>query len=77
MNEQLIRQIVEEVPKKFTLTNSIIHKCPALRLPQSFLQKLGNTAQIVALKGCDANMAQFILDACNAALSQEKANGCS
>jgi hypothetical protein len=53
---------------QFELTKSIIHKCPALKLPQSFAEKLGMTAQIVPLKGCDDEMAKFILDACNSAL---------
>ena len=52
----------------FGLVQSIIHKCPALKLPQSFIEKLGMTAQIVPLKGCDDEMAKFIVDACNAAL---------
>jgi hypothetical protein len=58
-----LKMAVEE----FSLTRSIIHECPALRLPQSFVEKLGNVAQVVALKGCDAETAQFIVNACNAA----------
>lgn len=52
----------------FELVRSIIHKCPALKLPQSFIEKLGNAAQIVPLKGLDDEMAKFIVDACNASL---------
>lgn len=50
-----------------TLTRSIIYNCPALKLPQTFLQQLGATAQIVALKGADEAIAQSICDALNAA----------
>jgi hypothetical protein len=66
-----IRSAVEDdgaEPRKggFQLTRSIIHECPALRLPQSFLEKLGNAAQIVVLKGANDKIAKFITDACNA-----------
>lgn len=60
--------------EKFEITKSIIHKCPAIKLPQSYLQKLGNTAQIIVLKGCDDDTANFIANACNAALSAAPAS---
>lgn len=49
------------------LTRSIIHNCPALRVPQTWLQRLGNVAQIVVLKGADEALAQSIADALNVA----------
>lgn len=52
---------------KFELGRSIIYDCPALILPQSFLQKLGGTTQMVVLKGADDDIAKRIVDALNAA----------
>lgn len=53
--------------ERYELTRSIIHKCPALKLPQTFLQKLGMTAQIVPLLGLSDEQAQAIVDRLNAA----------
>ncbi len=50
----------------FEATRSIIYDCPALRLPQSFLDRLGMVAQIVVLKGATPEIAKFIVSACNA-----------
>ena len=50
----------------FELTRSVIYDCPALRLPQSFLDRLGMVAQIVVLKGATPEIAKFIVSACNA-----------
>jgi hypothetical protein len=52
--------------ERYELTRSIIHKCPALKLPQTFLQKLGMTAQIVPLLGLTDEQAQAIVDRLNA-----------
>jgi hypothetical protein len=57
----------EQPAEPWTLTRSIIYDCPALKVPQAWVQKLGATAQIVALKGADDAMAQRILAALNAA----------
>lgn len=59
----------------FELTTSIINKCPALRLPQSFVEKLGMTAQIVALKGATPEVAQYIVDACNEFVASRTGTG--
>lgn len=50
----------------FELTRSVIYDCPALRLPQSFIDRLGMVAQIVVLKGASPEIAKFIASACNA-----------
>lgn len=51
----------------YSLGRSIIHECPALVLPQSFLQKLGAAAQIIPLKGMSAEAAQQLVNDCNSA----------
>jgi hypothetical protein len=53
--------------EKFELVRSIIHQCFALRMPQTFLQQLGMTAQIVPLKGLTLRQAEAIVDRLNAA----------
>jgi hypothetical protein len=58
---------------QFSLTRSIIHDCPALKLPQTWLQKLGNTARIVALRGADDELAQALVDRLNAPSEQAAA----
>lgn len=60
--------------KGYKLTKSIIHKCPALVLPQSYIQKLGNTAQIIPLKGLTDEAAQMLLADLNAAAPKECAS---
>lgn len=50
----------------FELTRSIIYKCPAIKLPQSFMQKLGMMAQIIPLRGVDEALAQSLVDQLNA-----------
>jgi hypothetical protein len=50
----------------YELTRSIIYKCPALKLPQTFVEKLGMTAQIVPLVGLTDEQAQAIVDRLNA-----------
>lgn len=51
-----------EMPEhKYELTHSIIHKCLALKLPQSFIMKLGMTAQIVPLPGLTQEQAEALL----------------
>ena len=55
----------------FELTCSIIYDCPAINLPQSFLEELGHMRQIAVLKGVKPEMAQFIADACNEKLQRE------
>jgi hypothetical protein len=55
-------------PSLFSLSRSIIHKCPALVWPQSFLESLGGVANIIPLKGATDAQAAFIVDACNEAL---------
>jgi len=55
-----------EPGERFELTKSIIHKCPALRLPQTFLQRLGGVAQLVVLKGADDALAEELLRRLNA-----------
>lgn len=59
--------VVQAPGKGYKLTRSIIYKCPALVLPQSFIEKLGMTAQIVPLKGFTDEQAQKLCDDCNAA----------
>jgi hypothetical protein len=54
-------------PERFELTRSIIHKCPALKLPQTFMQRLGMIAQIVPLHGLTDEQARAIVDRLNAA----------
>lgn len=54
-------------PAGWKLTRSIIHECPALVVPQTWVQELGMTAQLVVLKGADEALAQRILSALNAA----------
>jgi hypothetical protein len=51
--------------KAYRLGRSIIHDCPALILPQNFVQRLGMTAQIVPLKGVGMEAAQQIVADCN------------
>lgn len=51
----------------FSITRSIIHDCPALRLPQSLVERYGGVAQLVVLKGASPEVALFIADACNSA----------
>lgn len=65
--EQKISSAATHAMTDFEVTNSIIYKCPALRLPQSFIQQLGMTAQIVVLKGATPEIAEFIAAACNEA----------
>lgn len=60
---------------EFVLTRSVIHDCPAIKLPQNFVQQLGNTAQIVVLKGATDEIANFIVSACNQKAEAEKAKG--
>jgi hypothetical protein len=57
-------------PEPYKLTRSIIHNCPALVLPQSLIEKLGNCAQIVVLKGADDAIAGTLLAALNAGIAQ-------
>lgn len=52
---------------RFELVRSIIHQCPALKMPQTFLQQMGMTAQIVPLKGLTQEQGQAIADRLNAA----------
>jgi hypothetical protein len=52
---------------RFELVRSIIYQCPALKMPQTFLQQLGMTAQIVPLKGLTQEQAQAIVDRLNTA----------
>lgn len=61
--------------ERFELTRSIIHKCPALKLPQTFMQQLGMTAQIVPLHGLTEAQAQAIVDRLNAAGAGEVGRG--
>lgn len=61
------------VGERVELVRSIIHDCPAIKLPQSALQKLGMTAQLVVLKGAEPDIAKFIVDCMNAALAQPAA----
>lgn len=56
-----------KVEPVYKLTRSILHDCPALVLPQSFLQKLGMTAQIVVLKGASQEIAEELLATLNSA----------
>jgi hypothetical protein len=56
---------------KFKLARSIIHDCPALVLPQSFIEKLGNVAQLVVLKGVDDEIASVLLNKLNAPAQDE------
>ncbi len=51
----------------FTLTRSILYKCPALKLPQEWWQKLGDMSQIVPLRGVTDEMAAEIVRRLNAA----------
>lgn len=53
--------------EQFELVRSIIHQCFALKMPQTFMQQLGMTAQIVPLKGLTLLQAQAIVDRLNAA----------
>lgn len=59
----------EPVKAKYGLTKSIIHGCPAIVLPQSFLQRLGMTAQILPLKGFSDEQAIAFLADLNSAVS--------
>jgi hypothetical protein len=56
----------KDLPALYKLTRSIIHDCPALVLPQSFIEKLGNCAQIVVLKGASQEIADALLAKLNA-----------
>ena len=56
----------EPAKPAFTKTRSIIHDCPAIKLPQTFLQRLGNTAQLVVLKGADDDLAEALIAMLNA-----------
>ena len=56
----------EPAKPAFTKTRSIIHDCPAIKLPQTFLQRLGNTAQLVVLKGADDDLADALIAMLNA-----------
>ena len=47
--------------EQFTKVRSIIHGCPAIKLPQTLVQRLGMTAQIVALKGADDALADMLV----------------
>lgn len=69
-----IQSATQNAMSDFELTRSIIHGCPALRLPQSFVDRLGMTAQIVALKGATPEIAQYVVDACNRAVASDVAD---
>lgn len=60
---------------EFVLTRSVIYDCPAIKLPQNFVQQLGNTAQIVVLKGATDEIANFIVSACNEKTEAAKKGG--
>lgn len=49
----------------YLLGRSIIHECPALVLPRSFIQKLGGTAQIIPLRGMSDEAAKQLVRDCN------------
>lgn len=53
---------------RFEIVRSIIHQCPALKLPQSFVERLGGVAQIVALKGATNEFAEHVADCLNASV---------
>jgi hypothetical protein len=62
---QTLQDVAANAMTDFEVTRSIIHDCPALRLPQSFAEKLCAVSQIVVLKGSSPEIARFIADACN------------
>lgn len=51
----------------YELCRSIIHKCPAIGMPQSFIEGIGATRRIIALVGATEEDAQTILSALAAA----------
>lgn len=60
------RPAADELGGQFSLTRSIIYRCPALKLPQAWWQKLGGCAQIIPLWGVSDEQAQAIVDRLNA-----------
>lgn len=52
---------------QYTLTRSVIHSCPALTLPQSLVDKLGNCPPIIVLIGADDAIAAALLAKLNVA----------
>lgn len=63
-----------EAPPVYQLTRSIIHNCPALVLPNEFLRKFANMAQIVPMK-CSQDVAEEIVAKLNAAQSAPAQEG--
>lgn len=53
---------------RYEIGKSIIYNCPALLMPQSFVEQVGGARQIVPLRGLTDEQSKFIADACNAAL---------
>jgi len=49
------------VKNRYELTRSIIHNCPAIKLPRSFAMKIGMMAQIVPLPGFTQEKAEEFL----------------
>lgn len=47
----------------YELGKSIIHECPALKMPQTLTEKVGATRRIIALKGATDEDARLILAA--------------
>jgi hypothetical protein len=66
------RQVSNTPQDGWKVTRSIIKECPALIVPQTLLQKLGSTAQIIPLPGFTEQAANEMANALNSTPPQQQ-----